>query len=218
MPLIRRDSSGKEFMEIETGSEEHVRLTLVPADEAGYETTSLRVQIRQSDGRLRPGPEIPLASMPEVLAAAWSLGVAASFDPIPIAAPEAPSSDTVRLPIHEHQLPAIGQQLYEKLCDVAREGATIDYTSVFGDPNEARQAGRPLGEISMHDHIHGRPLVTVVAVRRDTQMPGAGFYNWARDHDAGHFGRCDTRVLMHGEDELAFVVRQRKAVDQLWKR
>jgi hypothetical protein len=101
---------------------------------------------------------------------------------------------------------------------VARSGATIDYTSVFGDPNEARQAGRPLGEISMFDHIHGRPLVTVVAVRRDSGFPGAGFYHWARDHDGGHFGRCDTRVLLPGEDELAFVVRQRTAVDLLWQR
>lgn len=70
----------------------------------------------------------------------------------------------------------------------------------------------------MYDHINGRPLVTVVAVRRDSQMPGAGFYTWARDHDAGAFGPCDMQVLVPGEDELEFVVRQRKAVDRLWQR
>lgn len=216
--MIRRDSTGKEYAEIEASSDELIRLTLVPAEEAGYRTTSLRIQIRQSDGKLRFGPEIPLVVMPDVLAAAWALSVASSRPSTPAAKDETDVHDIERLPRHEHREPAIDQRLYDRLCEVARSGATIDYTTVFGDPNEARQAGRPLGEISMFDHIHGRPLVTVVAVRRDTGFPGAGFYHWARDHDAGHFGRCDTRVLLPGEDELAFVVRQRKAVDQLWQR
>lgn len=215
--MIRRDSSGKEYAEIEASADERIRVTLVPAEEAGYRTTSLRIQIRQSDGKLCFGPEIPLAAMPEVLAAAWSLGVGTSSSSVQPTDDETEPPNPIRLPRHQHREPAIDQHLYDKLCEVARSGATIDYTSVFGDPNEARQAGRPLGEISMYDHIHGRPLVTVVAVRRDSGFPGAGFYNWARDHDAGHFGRCDSRVLLPGEDELAFVVRQRKAVDHLWQ-
>lgn len=65
--MIRRDSSGKEYAEVEASAGERIRLTLVPAEEAGYCTTSLRIQIRQSDGKLRFGPEIPLTAMPEVL-------------------------------------------------------------------------------------------------------------------------------------------------------
>jgi hypothetical protein len=216
--MINRDSSGKEYAEIDASADERVRLTLVPAEEAGYRTTSLRVQIRQSDGKLRFGPEIPLAVLPEVLAAAWRLSVGAPSAKPDAAGERSDMEESVRLPRHEHREPSIDGDLYEKLCEVARSGGIIDYTSVFGDPTEARQAGKPLGDISMFDHIHGRPLVTVVAVRRDSGFPGAGFYNWARDHDAGIFGRCDTRVLLPGEDELAFVVRQRKAVDQWWQR
>ncbi|HEX2766799.1 MAG TPA: hypothetical protein VHR55_09225 [Candidatus Limnocylindria bacterium] len=154
--------------------------------------------------------------MSELLAAAWSLGVSVKGSPEPKEEPH--DAGTTVLPRHDHPAPLIDHELYDKLCEVARAGETVDYTTVFGDPNEARQSGRPLGEISMFDHVNGRPLVTVVAVRRDSGMPGAGFYNWGRDHDAGHFGNCDSRVLLPGEDELAFVVRQRKAVDELWRR
>lgn len=180
---IRRDYSGKEYAEIEAGADEHVRVTLVPAAGAGYGMEALRLQIRQAVGMSRPGPDLPVAAMAQLLAAAWSLGVAAAN--AEQRADVASGAKGVKLPSHDHQLPSIDKELYKKLCEVARAGQTVDYTTVFGDPNEAPQSGRP--------------------------------FNWARDHDAGHFGHCDTRVLLPSEDELAFVVRQRKAVDQLWK-
>lgn len=94
--MIVRDSSGKEYIEVETGEGEHLRLTLVPASQAGYGT----------DGE--PSPK----------AGAEQAGP--------------------RLPSHSHPAPDIDPDLYERLCDVARQGGTADYTSVFGDPNEAR--------------------------------------------------------------------------------
>lgn len=133
--MIRRDSSGKEYAEVETNSDEVIRLTLVPAEEAGYRTNSC------------------------------------------------------------------GSRSASRMGSSALD-----------------QAGRALGAISTFDHIHGRPLVTAIAVWRDSGFPSAGFYQRARDHDAGQFGRCDTPILLPGEDELAFVVRQRKAVEYLWQR
>ena len=43
------------------------------------------------------------------------------------------------------------------------------------------ELGRRLDEISGHEHVNGRPLLSVVVVHRDgDQMPGEGFFRLAR--------------------------------------
>lgn len=64
---VETDSSGKRYVEIATSPEEQVRLTLVPAQEAGYKTESIRIQIRDPKGHLRNGPEVPLTSLGGVM-------------------------------------------------------------------------------------------------------------------------------------------------------
>ncbi|GAG15457.1 unnamed protein product, partial [marine sediment metagenome] len=46
-----------------------IRTTLVRADRAGHHVDSIRIQIREENGRLRQGPEVPLETVPEVIRA-----------------------------------------------------------------------------------------------------------------------------------------------------
>lgn len=62
-----KDSSDNSYSQVETENGECIRLTLVPAIRAGYKHNSLRVQIRDAKGHLRPGPELPLNIIGEIL-------------------------------------------------------------------------------------------------------------------------------------------------------
>jgi hypothetical protein len=65
---VGTDSSNQRYVDVPCGGE-HIRLTFIPRDKAGYQKDSLRVQIRAADGHLRQGPEIPLDVMAMVLGA-----------------------------------------------------------------------------------------------------------------------------------------------------
>ena len=66
---IKNDSSGKAYVEVPTAGGEHVRVTLVPADDGGYGQDSVRVQIRDAKGHLRQGPELPVACIGDLVGA-----------------------------------------------------------------------------------------------------------------------------------------------------
>jgi len=66
---IKSDSSQQRYVDIPAGVGEHVRVTFIPSEKAGYERDSLRIQIRAADGKLRQGPEIPLDILTQVLGA-----------------------------------------------------------------------------------------------------------------------------------------------------
>lgn len=57
---IETDSHRQKYVELPTGGDECVRLTLVRANDAGYQRESIRVQIRDQSGHLRMGPESPV--------------------------------------------------------------------------------------------------------------------------------------------------------------
>jgi hypothetical protein len=50
---VGTDSSNQRYVDVPCMGE-HVRLTFIPRDKAGYQKDSLRVQIRAADGHLRP--------------------------------------------------------------------------------------------------------------------------------------------------------------------
>jgi hypothetical protein len=65
---LLRDSKDHEYIEIQTLADEHLRLTFIPAAEAGYKADSIRINIRASSGQVRqPGPEIPVQSLESIL-------------------------------------------------------------------------------------------------------------------------------------------------------
>ena len=70
---VQRDSSDQPFVDTPTLLNEHVRTTFVREDRAGYGVDSVRVQIRDATGHLRQGPEVPLAAVPGLIAAAMEL-------------------------------------------------------------------------------------------------------------------------------------------------
>ena len=56
----QQDSADHPFIDVPTLFEEHVRVTFISADQAGYGADSVRIQIRDGKGHLRQGPEVPL--------------------------------------------------------------------------------------------------------------------------------------------------------------
>lgn len=66
------DGSNQRYVDVPYGGE-HIRITFIPGEKAGYQKDSVRVQIRAADGHLRQGPEIPLEVMTKVLGAVGML-------------------------------------------------------------------------------------------------------------------------------------------------
>lgn len=71
--MVAQDGTGKSFVQVETGGGEYVRLTYVGGEAAGYSEDSVRIQIQDSNGHLRPGPEIPVRVLPHVTTVLFAL-------------------------------------------------------------------------------------------------------------------------------------------------
>jgi len=65
------DSSGKKYIEVRLENDEDVRVTLV--EDSWASGPGIRIQIRQRDGHLRQGPEIPVTEIGRVVAAVIDL-------------------------------------------------------------------------------------------------------------------------------------------------
>lgn len=56
---------------------------------------------------------------------------------------------------------------------------------------DRNKIGEILGEISIYEHDHGRPMLSAIVVLAGIGCPGEGFYNLARHlglhHDHGEF-------------------------------
>jgi len=80
------------------------------------------------------------------------------------------------------------QAVHERLLAAARESVFVYYGEIAAiaglnlDLDGDRGAlGRILGEISQYEHANGRPLLSVVAVNKDSQYPSKGFFDLARE-------------------------------------
>lgn len=73
MANVMTDGTGKRYVDVPTLSSQHVRVTFVPGAEAGYGVDCVRVQIRDSTGHLRQGPELPVSTLGLVFEAIWDL-------------------------------------------------------------------------------------------------------------------------------------------------
>lgn len=78
------------------------------------------------------------------------------------------------------------QDLYEKLKEVARSGSVITYSEVaplvgvdIRTSQGRREIGRLMAEVCAHEVGHGRPMLGSVVVRKDTGMPGDGYFKGA---------------------------------------
>jgi hypothetical protein len=68
---MEKDSNGNDYIEIEMSNHGKIRITYII--ESWYETPALRVQIRESDGHLKQGPEIPIEFLGETVASMINL-------------------------------------------------------------------------------------------------------------------------------------------------
>ena len=82
-------------------------------------------------------------------------------------------------------------KVYCELINIARNKNTINYikiANIMGLPPETpmghqwvNKTGKILGEICKYEHAHGRPMLSAIVVRTDTEQPGSGFSALARD-------------------------------------
>ena len=80
----------------------------------------------------------------------------------------------------------MNQALYEKLKEVARSRSLITYSDIaplvgvdIRTSPGRREIGRLIAEVCAHEVEHGRPMLGSVVVRKDTGMPGDGYFKGA---------------------------------------
>jgi hypothetical protein len=62
--MVSRDMSNQSYVELPGPGQDHIRITCVPA--VGYrDEPHFRVSVRENEGRLRQGPEIPYSRLGE---------------------------------------------------------------------------------------------------------------------------------------------------------
>jgi len=105
------------------------------------------------------------------------------------------------------------QAIYEQLKSVAQQGNVTTYSDIaplanldMGNQADRNKIGEILGEISTFEHEHKRPLLSVIVIHRDNNMPGQGFFNLARELG-----------IYKGSDDFLFFVNELRRVHDYWK-
>lgn len=77
--------------------------------------------------------------------------------------------------------------VYDKLIEVAKARKTIAYGDLataanltIGDDGARKSIGFMLDEIAEHELAAGRPLLPIVVIREDNNMPSSGLFRFAR--------------------------------------
>lgn len=80
----------------------------------------------------------------------------------------------------------MNQLVYDALKRAAKTGTLLNYTDVgnlvgldMDNADHRAKMSNLLDEISFHEHHQGRPLLSVVVIRKDLNKPGHGFYELA---------------------------------------
>ena len=110
----------------------------------------------------------------------------------------------------------IDKKLRNKLIEVAKKGGTIAYWEIadmchlnLNDPKDREiELPKLLGNISKEEVRNGRPMLSVVAIHKNTpKMPGDGFFELAKE-----LGK-----LKRGESRDVFFANEYKEVCRYWK-
>ena len=106
----------------------------------------------------------------------------------------------------------IPQAVYERLRGVARAQGTASYTEIAqlagidtDNPHFGALVGRLLDDVNRAEQAAGRPLLSAVVIGKDSNLPGAGFFECARD-----------LRLYSGNDDLAYWMQELKRVHDYW--
>src|SRR5690348_781277 len=101
--------------------------------------------------------------------------------------------------VYEHLIKVAGQRRLVTYNDLAKI-ADLDVAYL----PDHDQLTRILEEIAEHEVSQGRPLLVVVVIREDIQMPAKGFFKWAR-----------RRRLQKGKD-FEFFAEELERVYRAW--
>ncbi len=133
-------------------------------------------------------------------------------DQTPSNAPDAPDSDAIEATGLEPYGPQ-GQAIYDGLVTAARAREFVFYSALgdelgldLQDERERLRLWDVLCEISRSEVSVGRPLLSAICVQQQDHLPGHTFF--ALGTELG--------LVRPGEDEVAFAVRQIKAVHDHW--
>ena len=110
--------------------------------------------------------------------------------------------------------------IYEELKRVAKAQATTTYTVVaelagldLDDPDGRDALARMLSEISAHEHTHGRPLLSVVVIHPETNLPGQEFFALA--YELGLYEGQD--MIWEQLTRTGFFTRELAKVHAAWQ-
>ena len=105
------------------------------------------------------------------------------------------------------------QAIYEKLKSVARAVSCVTYGEIaplagleLENPADRNELARILGEISVHEHDQGRPMLSAVVVLAGRELPGHGFFKLARELN-----------LFRSGDETEFHAAELRRVHDCWR-
>jgi hypothetical protein len=106
------------------------------------------------------------------------------------------------------------QTIYNRLKEAARKKELVTYKELAAaagldwDRNygQCRQIFSILRDICIAEVKQGRPMLSAIAVRQDTGMPGAGFFALARKLDC-YQGETDNSFWLAERDEVFEGVR-----------
>jgi len=107
----------------------------------------------------------------------------------------------------------VNQLLYNKLKEVARSRSIITYAEIaplvgvdIRTSLGRREIGRLIAEVCAYEVEHGRPMLGSVVVRKDTSMPGDGYFKGAcRLGQFDPVGKKDKRAFWAEELERVYV-------------
>ena len=109
----------------------------------------------------------------------------------------------------------VNQVVYEALKQVARTGTVTHYSDIaplagvnLNTGRGRREIGSLLAEVCLSEAQQGRPLLGSVVVRKDSQMPGKGYFRGAQNLGKFHGGS--------DEDRRAFWLQELKRVHAYW--
>ena len=106
----------------------------------------------------------------------------------------------------------MNESMYERLKTAARERSLVTCSELgnAGDldvstPAQMDQLVHNLDEIALHEIEAGRPLLPIVVIRADKQLPSGGLFKFAKKHG-----------LMKDNDQVRFFSAELRTTHESW--
>ena len=106
--------------------------------------------------------------------------------------------------------------IYEKLKETAKNRQTVTYTEIaplagldMSIPVHRDQIGDLLGEISETENKNDRPMLSVIVIHRNNNMPGKGFFKLAKE--------LGLYSIVRFRDDISFFSFELNRVFDYWK-